>query len=116
VLAGNALALPQWVGTEKVRLVNTVPSAMAELLRMKGVPASVRVVNLAGEALHRSLVKQIYEQKTVAKVFNLYGPSEDTTYSTYVCLKKAETGSVGIGRPVANTKAYVVDEECNRRR
>jgi len=41
-------------------------------------------------------VKQIYEQKTVAKVFNLYGPSEDTTYSTYVCLKKAETGSVGI--------------------
>ena len=42
VLAGNALELPQWIGTEKVRLVNTVPSAMAELVRMKGVPSSVR--------------------------------------------------------------------------
>ncbi|HYP26892.1 MAG TPA: amino acid adenylation domain-containing protein [Blastocatellia bacterium] len=111
LVAGNALSLPQWMGSDQVKLVNTVPSAMAELLRMKGVPSSVRVVNLAGEALHRSLVRQIYEQTRVERVLNLYGPSEDTTYSTYVWLKREEqSNGVPIGRPVANTQAYVLNE------
>ena len=110
VLAENALELPQWSDTEKVRLVNTVPSAMAELVRMKGVPSSVRLVNMAGEALHRNLVEQIYEHTTVERVINLYGPSEDTVYSTYEFLHKGEkNASVGIGRSVTNTQAYVLD-------
>jgi amino acid adenylation domain-containing protein len=113
ILASNALALPQWLNDGKVSLVNTVPSAMAELVRMKGIPSSVRVVNLAGEALQRSLVEQIYGASSVESVFNLYGPSEDTTYSTFVRLKPGEaTLPVHIGRPIANTLAYVLDDHC----
>ena len=59
---GRPLELPEWADKDAVKLVNTVPSAMTELLRMGGVPASVRVVNLAGEALQRSLVEGIYRQ------------------------------------------------------
>ncbi|MBZ5523304.1 MAG: amino acid adenylation domain-containing protein [Acidobacteriia bacterium] len=111
LVAGNALSLPQWMESGRVKLVNTVPSAIAELLRMKGVPPSVRAVSLAGEVLHRNLVEQIYEQVPVERVLNLYGPSEDTTYSTYVCLKRGESGrNVTIGHPVANTQAYVLEE------
>ncbi|MGZ4857994.1 MAG: amino acid adenylation domain-containing protein [Candidatus Angelobacter sp.] len=111
IVASNALALPQWLKDGKVSLVNTVPSAMAELVRMKGIPSSVRVVNLAGEALQRNLVEQIYDGSSVESVFNLYGPSEDTTYSTYVRLKRGEaTLPVSIGRPIANTQAYVLDD------
>jgi amino acid adenylation domain-containing protein len=110
IMASDALALPQWLYEEKITLVNTVPSAMAELARMKGIPSSVRVVNLAGEALQRSLVEQIYSSAAVESVFNLYGPSEDTTYSTYVRLKRGEgLLPVGIGRPVSNTQVYVLD-------
>ncbi|HEV7552233.1 MAG TPA: amino acid adenylation domain-containing protein, partial [Candidatus Angelobacter sp.] len=113
ILASNALALPQWLNDGKISLVNTVPSAMAELIRMKGIPSSVRVVNLAGEALQRSLVEQIYGASSVESVFNLYGPSEDTTYSTSVRLKPGEaTLPVNIGRPIANTLAYVLDDHC----
>ena len=88
VVASNVMRLGEWRGKEEIRLVNTVPSAMAELVRMKGIPDSVRVVNLAGEALSGSLVRAIYEQKTVERVVNLYGPTEDTTYSTYMNLKR----------------------------
>ena len=34
-------------------LIDTVPSAIAELVRGGGIPASVRTVNLGGEALSR---------------------------------------------------------------
>ncbi|HEU5412905.1 MAG TPA: condensation domain-containing protein, partial [Candidatus Angelobacter sp.] len=112
VMAENALSLPQWLGQQNITLVNTVPSAMAELVRIKGVPSSVRVVNLAGEALQRNLVEQIYGLGTVQKVFNLYGPSEDTTYSTYARLsRKDSANNVSIGKPITNTRAYVLDQE-----
>ena len=109
ILAENALHLPTLEAANEVTLINTVPSAMTELLRMSAVPPNARTVNLAGEPLTRKLVQQLYELKTVARVFNLYGPSEDTTYSTFTVVGKDETGPPSVGRPVSNTQAYLVD-------
>src|SRR5207245_10814279 len=91
----------------EVTLVNTVPSAIAELVRVKAIPASVQVVNLAGEALSTGLARQIYDSTRVQKVYNLYGPTEDTTYSTYTLVPRG--GEVTIGRPLANTQVYILD-------
>src|SRR5579859_2038844 len=75
-------------GTEPISLINTVPSAMNELLALHKLPASVQTVNLAGEALKGELVRDILQRRTVEHVFNLYGPSEDTTYSTFMMLDR----------------------------
>ncbi|HYX25277.1 MAG TPA: amino acid adenylation domain-containing protein [Thermoanaerobaculia bacterium] len=109
ILAENALELPRLPAARQVTLVNTVPSAMAELVRAGAIPPAVRTVNLAGEVLRRSLVAGIYETPTVERVLNLYGPSEDTTYSTFVQVRRGEGGAPVIGRPLANTRVYVVD-------
>src|SRR5439155_22413248 len=45
-----------------------------------------------------------------AAVCNLYGPSETTTYSTWVAIRPGE--AVHIGRPIANTQIYILDGEC----
>ncbi|MEG4280406.1 amino acid adenylation domain-containing protein [Microcoleus sp. MON1_C1] len=111
ILAENALHLPALSAALDVTLINTVPSAIAELLRMDGIPSSVRTVNLAGEPLPNKLVQQVYEHNTVQKVFNLYGPSEDTTYSTYTLVKKGGNEPPPIGRPIANTQVYILDAQ-----
>jgi amino acid adenylation domain-containing protein len=110
ILAENALSLSTLPAAQEVTLINTVPSAIAELVRAKGVPASARIVNLAGEPLHNQLVQQIYQQDTIQQVFNLYGPSEDTTYSTFALVKKGSS-IVTIGCPIANTQIYLLDEK-----
>ncbi len=107
ILAENALYLPMLPAKDMVTLINTVPSAIAELVRMGGVPDSVRTVNLAGEALSESLVESIYENTKVSRVYNLYGPTEDTTYSTYTLVPRG--ASVTVGRPIANSQAYILD-------
>ncbi|HEX2094370.1 MAG TPA: amino acid adenylation domain-containing protein, partial [Longimicrobiaceae bacterium] len=106
VLAENALELATL--DEPVVYASMVPSAAAELLRMGGIPASVRTLNLGGEALPAELARALYALGTVERVGNLYGPTEDTTYSTY---SRVGPGAeqVHIGRPVANTRAYVLD-------
>ena len=109
VLADNALQLPSLAASSEVTLINTVPSAMAELVRGGSIPTGVRTVNLAGEALSRELVEQIYELETVSEVVNLYGPSEDTTYSTYALIRRGEERAPEIGLPLARTQVYVLD-------
>src|SRR5258708_541484 len=47
----------------------------------------------------------------VEQVWNLYGPTEDTTYSTAALMEPEVSGLVTIGRPIAGTQAYVLNEE-----
>jgi amino acid adenylation domain-containing protein len=131
VLAENALELPR-LEAAGVTLVNTVPSAAAELVRTTGLPPSVRTVCLAGEPLPRVLVEALYATAAarggrLERVLNLYGPSEDTTYSTWAVLpalrplpalpalpplpplQASAAPAPGIGRPVLGTQAYVLD-------
>jgi amino acid adenylation domain-containing protein len=112
VLAENALALLALPAAGRVTLLNTVPSAMAELLELGAVPPSVRTVNLAGEPLPPRLVDQIYARTDARRVLDLYGPSEDTTYST--CALREAGGPATIGRPIAGTRAILLDRWGNR--
>ena len=110
IVTENLLHLQASVAAQEVTLINTVPSAIAELLRIDSIPASVRTINLAGEPLSQKLVQQLYQKTSVQNVFNLYGPSEDTTYSTFSCVK-AEDDLITIGRPIANTQIYLLDTQ-----
>ncbi|MFL5356884.1 amino acid adenylation domain-containing protein, partial [Archangium sp.] len=112
-LADNALALPSLPSASEVRLVNTVPSAMAELVRMGSLPSSVHTVNLAGEPLPAALAQALYSTGTVQALYNLYGPTEDTTYSTFERVPSDSQRPPSIGRPLAGTQAYVLDERLH---
>ncbi|MCP4657472.1 MAG: amino acid adenylation domain-containing protein, partial [bacterium] len=107
ILAHNALALPTLPARGgEVTLVNTVPSALAALIQQAAVADSVRTVCLAGEPLRPDLVDRIYDAG-VTRVFDLYGPSEDSTYST--CALRERQGPETIGRPIANKQIYILD-------
>jgi amino acid adenylation domain-containing protein len=109
VLADNALHLMDLPAANAVRLINTVPSAIAELLRLNAIPASVQTVNLAGEPLQRGIVEQLYALGSIERVYNLYGPTETTTYSTFTLVPRGAVPT--IGRPVLNTQVYLLDEQ-----
>ncbi len=112
IVGENALDLAVHPLRGRVTLLNTVPSAAAELVRLGGVPPSVRTVCLAGEMLPASLVAELYALPHVERVLNLYGPSEDTTYSTVSVAERPEGAALrqpDIGRPLDNTRVYLLD-------
>jgi len=110
ILAENVLRLPLLPDVGQVVLLNTVPSALAELIRNHSLPPAVRIVNLAGEPLPGKLVQEAYRNCNVQKVFNLYGPSEDTTYSTFTLIPKNDNKAPCIGRPIANSQVYLLND------
>jgi len=61
-----------------------------------------------GEALSRDLAQALLSKS--ASVWNGYGPTEGTIYSTIQEIQRTENAaSEPIGRPIANTWAYILD-------
>ncbi|MCG1043369.1 amino acid adenylation domain-containing protein [Mycetohabitans sp. B8] len=106
-LADDALALMHHA--PPVSLINTVPSALQSLLVHRASLTSASTINLAGEPLTMRLIKQIFEQTPVKRLCNLYGPSECTTYSTWHSMDRGDPCIESIGRPIANTRIYLLD-------
>lgn len=114
ILVENALGVIDSPLRKEVTLINTVPSAITEILRLNGVPGNVRQINLAGEALKGSLVHLIMEETQIKRVFNLYGPSEDTTYSTGSLMEHMLKEEPTIGRPLDNTVVHLLNSRLIR--
>ncbi|WP_024692628.1 phosphopantetheine-binding protein, partial [Pseudomonas syringae] len=64
-------------GEHDIGLINTVPSALKALLDVDGLPKSVHTVNVAGEALKRSLAESLFEKTGVQRLCNLYDLNRD---------------------------------------
>ncbi len=109
ILVESPLHLPSLPRANEVTLINTVPSTIAELLKIDGIPRSVRTVNLGGETPQSKLVEQLYQRNSVHQIFNVYGPTECTTYSTFSLIGRNVSPFPSIGHPIANTSIYILD-------
>ncbi|HET7232303.1 MAG TPA: amino acid adenylation domain-containing protein [Longimicrobium sp.] len=86
-----------------------VPTAAAELLREGRFPSQVETVLLGGEPVPLGLIRDLHELPAVRRVLNLYGPTEDTTYTTCAELEPGLV-RVPVGRPITGGRVYVLDE------
>lgn len=110
VLIEHVLSLINNETKYPITLINTVPSAIEVLVKAKAIPDSVETINLAGEALQQSLVNGLYGGSQVKRVYNLYGPTETTTYSTYYLAEKNyDRVMVPIGKAISGTQIFLLD-------
>lgn len=107
VVVKNAFDLPHLECRDELTLIDTVPSVARELLREGPLPPQVETVNLAGEALPQDLVDLCWQEPGVKKVYNFYGPTEDTTFSTYEMCPPGLPPT--IGHLIEGSRGFVVD-------
>ncbi len=71
---------------------------------------------VGGEALSVPHCRQaLQESDSCLQIINGYGPTENTTFTTFHPLQKADLqeAAIPLGKPVANTKAFVMDTNLN---
>jgi amino acid adenylation domain-containing protein len=95
-----------------ITTIHFVPSMLGIFLENDRVDScrSLRRVICSGENLPYAMQEQFFSLLD-AELHNLYGPTEAAVDVTYWhCVPGNELGFVPIGRPVANTQIYILDD------
>ncbi len=96
----------------KITTIHFVPSMFQVFLEHPdalSIPALVRVV-CSGEALSAQLLQRFRERFPNATLHNLYGPTEASVDVTaWSCPSDFNLSFVPIGKPIANTRIYILD-------
>ncbi|MEU7820499.1 amino acid adenylation domain-containing protein [Catellatospora sp. NPDC049133] len=101
-------AVNSLIEREGVTHVQATPSGWQVLLEA-GFDGRSSVTALAGgENLPLDLARKL--RARVARLVNVYGPTETTIWSTAEEIP-AEPDTVTIGRPIANTSTYILDDD-----
>ena len=111
----NPEALLQTIRNYQVTVIHFVPSMLNIFVQTEGIQncTSLNKIFSSGEALSAATVKQTYNLLDVA-IYNLYGPTEASVDVTnWLCEKNIDIENIPIGKPVANTKLYILDEFMN---
>ncbi|WP_339925754.1 amino acid adenylation domain-containing protein [uncultured Cyclobacterium sp.] len=103
----NGLQIPEYLHRDERVLINTVPSLVQKLVEAKVDLSNVSLLNMAGEPIPTQLTDRLDLRRMTVR--NLYGPTEDTTYST--CVKLTSGRSLSIGRPIAGSFAYILNPD-----
>ncbi|HSU81329.1 MAG TPA: amino acid adenylation domain-containing protein, partial [Thermoanaerobaculia bacterium] len=71
--------------------------------------AGMRELLVGGETVDPEAARRVLAGRPPQRLLNAYGPTENTTYSTWYPIRTAPPGPLPIGSPVANTTVHVLD-------
>ena len=107
---------------ERVTVLNQTPSALRQLLEARREKTgkrdwNVRLIVCGGDALDHELAAELVQLGI--PVWNFYGPTENTVWTTCTLIEGAAQTPVGafltsIGRPIADTQVYLLNDYAQR--
>ncbi|OLE50111.1 MAG: hypothetical protein AUI36_19705 [Cyanobacteria bacterium 13_1_40CM_2_61_4] len=106
--ARDGTRLREKLATSGATLMQATPATWRLLLDAGWQGSKDLKILCGGEALPRELANELVRRSQ--SVWNMYGPTETTIWSTLYRVGSAD-GPVFIGRPIANTEIYVLDNQ-----
>jgi amino acid adenylation domain-containing protein len=109
----SARALAREIRSHRITTMFVTTGLFNQLSReVPDIFAPVRHVLFGGEAANPACVRNILKNSPGSRLLHMYGPTEATTFASWHEVREleADAASVPIGRPLANTEVYVLDE------
>ncbi|WII35952.1 non-ribosomal peptide synthetase [Paenibacillus thiaminolyticus] len=110
----DPLKLGFFISEHQISHFISTPSLFNELLEHPDSRnwSSLKVVTLAGEPMNQSTIMKCRNLLPNLEIANEYGPTENSVVTT--CQRNVERASrISIGRPVANSKLFILDADGN---
>jgi myxalamid-type nonribosomal peptide synthetase MxaA len=106
---GSGIRLAERIEHCRPSFVQATPSTWKAILAAGWRGDSALRMGAGGEALNRDLAEQLLSKG--GPLWNLYGPTETTVWSIIHQVQSAPADPIRIGRPIANTQIYILDDQ-----
>ena len=110
---GDIPKLIESIQQNRISHLLCLPSLYALVLKEATNLQSLQTVIVAGESCPQALVKQHLAQLPTTNLFNEYGPTEGTVWSSVYHCRVETPGRIPIGKPIANVEIYILDSWLN---
>jgi amino acid adenylation domain-containing protein len=105
-------ALAAFLATERIRALFITSALFNQVVEQEPAAfAGAHTVLVGGDAVDPAAARKVLAGCAPERLLNAYGPTENTTFSTWYRIETvaADAVTVPIGRPIANSRAYVLD-------
>ena len=109
--ASDGDQLKKLIAQHAVTVMQATPTTWRLLLEAGWEPAPAFKVLVGGEALPADLARTLAQ--ACGEVWNMYGPTETAIWSTCYLVPRAGA-PILIGKPIANTRVYILDKSMRR--
>ncbi|MEK6222140.1 MAG: amino acid adenylation domain-containing protein, partial [Chloroflexota bacterium] len=107
-VSADGVQLAETIHQSGVTVMQATPSTWQMLIESGWQGKQDLKILCGGEALSRNLANKLVDKSAV--LWNMYGPTETTIWSTCHQVEKANT-PISIGKPIANTQIYLLDAD-----
>jgi acyl carrier protein len=104
--------LQRWLIGQRISIAFTTTVIAEQLLGLPWPKADValRVLRFGGERFRGRPANRVYP----FRIYNEYGPTEDTVWTTVAEVVDDDASAANIGQPIENHRVYVLDKNLNR--
>jgi amino acid adenylation domain-containing protein len=106
--------LVKTIAEQQITVTALVPVILRVLLEEEGIEnCHLRHITTGGEPIAVELIERFFERLNLENLlFNCYGPTETSINATFwTCQRGSDRSIALIGRPIANTQIYILDED-----
>ena len=103
----------RWLRLHDVRILFLTTALFNQIAMIEPTAFScLQDMLFGGEMVTPTWVKRVLEAGAPQRLLHVYGPTENTTFTTWQCVDKVEdiSHTIPIGRPIANSRVYVLDQ------
>jgi amino acid adenylation domain-containing protein len=108
----DATSFGDQLAQEKITICWLTSSLFNRIVEQKPeIFRPLKTLLVGGAALSPQHVQKVLELHEKLEIINGYGPTENTTFSTTFSINKAYEKSIPIGKPIANSQCYILNDK-----
>ncbi|MGD2085274.1 MAG: amino acid adenylation domain-containing protein [Candidatus Aminicenantes bacterium] len=97
-----------------ITILHLIPQLFNQLIEQDlGVLNGLDYFLVGGDMVHPYYINKVRRGNKRTRILHMYGPTENTTFSTFFLVEQDFQGTIPIGRPVSGTVLYIVDKYDN---
>ncbi|HLP60306.1 MAG TPA: D-alanine--poly(phosphoribitol) ligase subunit DltA [Candidatus Deferrimicrobium sp.] len=102
--------LNETIVKEHISIIHFTPQLFKEIVtHCPEIFASLRCLLVGGDVVTPAAVNRLREKYKHLEILHMYGPTENTTFSTYFPIDKEYDTHIPIGKPISNSVVYILD-------